>query len=159
MPRARRGKVRLDTLCGAHIRVDGNEHAGIVVNLSLTGSQLLTDVFVPEGKVVEFCFHFDSIAEPIETTAQVIWCSEVSHSDQYGLGLSFIEFSKPNQFQQLFVTLEEETNRRENILAPYQETAAPLSEMTPLEAKRIAFLARLSRRLNRSHEIRPPPKR
>jgi K+-sensing histidine kinase KdpD len=91
--------------------------------------------------------------EPLNIWGRVVWTEPVPLSRSHQIGLRFFEFVKPQHFQRLLMGLEKAHNREESYIKLPLRSRETFASMTPIEVDRIAFLANLSRHLNRSHEV------
>ena len=150
----RRKTERLHMLAGARVRVGGVSHEALLHDCSRIGCRLTMDQELPRGEEVHLTLALPGSNFPIEVEGVVTWCSPIDFSQSFQLGFSFLQFARPAYFGQLALAVENEQNRREELLNPGALRAEDvmLAQMSPFEVRRLAFLTTLSRQLNRSHD-------
>lgn len=149
----RRAAQRSSILSGARLRIGETEREALVHDINEYGCRLTVSFRLEPNSSLHISIGLPGLDEPIEVSAVVAWVEPITLTGSFQAGLRFVEFDKPQHFQQLSVTLDKERIKRDSLekLHPLVGSV-PLTEMSSLEAKRLAFLAEFSRHLNHSHE-------
>ena len=151
----RRAAQRWFLLSGARLRIGEAESEALVHDINESGCRITVPYPLERDTSLHLTIGIPGVSEPVDVLAIVAWVEPIKLSHSFQAGLRFVEFSRPQHFQHLSLTLDRERMRRESFESPPTVFTADGSstELSLNEVKRLAFLANLSRHLNRSHEV------
>lgn len=88
-------RVKLKTPVNFQIRGRPHYTNALSDDISLSGLRLINDSFIGPGTLVEL--RINVLSRILNPTGRIAWSSRIPHSDNYRVGVEFLQIQKPER--------------------------------------------------------------